>query len=90
MDRYKVTEVEYLTVNINSELPWSPQVNHTAEKVNQSLAFLCRNSSYYLANLKVVVYVSLVCSILEYCSWLIWDPHLNKDRPQLDKTQRRA
>ena len=53
------------------------------------LNFIRRNLCNCSKEIKSRAYLTLVCPILEYAS-PIWDPHLVKDRDQIEKVQRAA
>ena len=85
----EVQDAKYLGVNIANNLSWSPHVSKTAQKANNTLAFIRRNLKKCPLKLKETAYLSLVRSLLEY-SASVWDPYLQRDINELEKVQRRA
>jgi len=58
-------------------------------KTRNTLNFLQRNLKYCPKQVKQTAYFSLVRSVMEY-SGAIWDPHLQKDKDELERINRRA
>ena len=84
-----VTHEKYLGVLISSDLSWTPHIQKVATTANQKLGFLRRNLKDSPKNLKKLACITTVRSSLEYAA-TIWDPHLQKDKTLLEKTQRSA
>ena len=84
-----VTSEKYLGVLISQDMSWSPHISSVSTKANQKLGFLKRNLKGSPTELKKLAYISIVRSSLEYAS-SIWDPHLAKDKTQLEGVQRKA
>ena len=79
----------YLGVHIHEKLSWNTHVAKTAQKANNSLAFLRRNLARCPQEIKAQCYQTLVRPILEYAS-LAWDPHTKTNIDHLETVQRRA
>ena len=79
----EVNQAKYLGVTLTSELNWSVHIDITTHKANSTLRFLRRSLRYCTRSLKELLYMSLVCSKLEYCT-NIWDLHLAKDTDTLE------
>ena len=84
-----ISQTKYLAVTISDDLKWSPHIPSITGKANSTLAFLHRNLKSCPHALKGTTYISMVHSVLEYCA-PIWDPHLQGDKNNLEKFQRRA
>ena len=80
---------KYLKVTIAVNLTWNAQVDATAKKANNSLAFLRRNLASCPRDMKAQSYQALVRPILEYVS-TSWDPYTKSNVQQLEAVQRRA
>ena len=85
----QVDEAKYLGILLSSDLMWSKHIQHLVSKTNSTMGLLWRNLTTSSAKLREQAFISLVCSRLEYCC-AIWDPHLAKDRDNLEAVQRRA
>ena len=68
---------KYLGVTIADDLEWSPHIDNTTKKANQTLGFLKRNIRVHNKDLKSVAYKTLVRPQLEYAS-TVWYPHHDK------------
>ena len=80
---------KYLGVTIADDLSWSPHIDNTTKKANQTLGFLKRNIRVHNKDLKSVAYKTLVRPQLEYAS-TVWYPHQDKDINKVEAVQRRA
>ena len=80
---------KYLGVTIADDLEWSPHIDNTTKKANQTLGFLKRNIRVHNKDLKSVAYKTLVRPQLEYAS-TVWYPHHDKDIKKVEAVQRRA
>ena len=80
---------KYLGVTIADDLTWSPHIDDTTKKANQTLGFLKRNLRVHNKDLKSVAYKTLVRLYLEYAS-TVWCPHHDKDINKVEAVQRRA
>ena len=85
----QVDEAKYLGVLLSSDFMWSKHIQHLVSKANSTMGLLRRNLTTSSAKLREQAFISLVRSRLEYCC-AIWDPHLAKDRDNLEAVQRRA
>ena len=77
----------YLGVVLSEDLSFSPHISNIVKKASRTLGFLQRNLRGCPARLKELSYFFLVRSTLEYAS-SVWDPHLQKDIDNLERTQR--
>lgn len=84
-----VDSEKYLGVLISKDMSWSPHISNVSTKANQKLGFLKRNLKGSPTDLKKLAYIAIVRSSIEYAS-AIWDPHLAKDKTQLEGVQRKA
>ena len=80
---------KYLGVTIADDLSWSPHIDNTTKKTNQTLGFLKRNIRVHNKDLKSVAYKTLVRPQLEYAS-TVWYPDHDKDINKVEAVQRRA
>ena len=80
---------KYLGVSVADDLSWSPHIDNTTKKANQTLGFLKRNIRVHNKDLKLVPYKTLVRPQLEYAS-TVWYPHHYKDINKVEVVQRRA
>ena len=80
---------KYLGVTIADDLSWSPHIDNTTKKANQTLGFLKRNIRVHKKDLKSVADKTLVRPQLEYAS-TVWYPHHDKDIKKVEAVQRRA
>ena len=85
----EVVTAKYLGVTISNNLEWSKHIAIVTKKASNTLSFLRRNLRYCPRKAKETAYLALVRSTIEYSS-VIWDPHLQKDKDQLEKVNRRA
>ena len=80
---------KYLGVTTADDLSWSPHIDNTTKKANQTLGFLKRNKRVHKKDLKSVAYKTLVRPKLEYAS-TVWYPYHDKDINKGEAVQRRA
>ena len=85
----EVNKARYLGVIISNDLQWSAHVSAITKKANSTLGFLRRNLKNASAKIKEIAYFSLVRSVVEY-SATVWDPHLWKDKDELEMDQHMA
>ena len=67
-------------------MSFSPHIQKISAKATRMLNFIRRNLYNYSKEMKSRAYLILVRPILEYAS-PVWDPHLVKDRDQIEKVQ---
>jgi hypothetical protein len=72
-----------LGVFIDGNLTFDTQIAETVKKANRILGLIKRNFQYLTANCLLLLYKTLVRSILEYAQ-LVWNPHLRKHINQLE------
>ena len=89
VDLKSASAAKYLGVTIADDLSWSPHIDNTTKKANQTLGFLKRNIRVHNKDLKSVAYTTLVRPQLEYAS-TVWYPHHDKDINKVEAVQRRA
>lgn len=80
---------KYLGVTFTSDLSWSTHIAEVAKRANQKLGFVKRNLRGCPAKCKILAYISLVRSGMEYAA-LIWDPYLKKDINILERVQNKS
>ena len=80
---------KYLGVTIADDLSWSPHIDNTTKKANQTIGFLKRNIRVHNKDLKSFAYKILVRPQLEYAS-NVWYPHHDKDGTKVEAVQKRA
>ena len=80
---------KYLGVLIDNKLNWKQQCNNVCKKSNKLLAFLRRNIHSCPINIKSHCFKSLVRPVLDYGS-VVWDPHHQVDKENLEKVHKRA
>ena len=85
----QVEEAKYLGVLLSSDLMWSKHTQHLVSKANSMMGLLHRNLTTSSIKPYEQAFIPPVHSRLEYCC-AIWDPHLAKDRGDLDTVQWRA
>ena len=69
---------KYIGVAIADDLSWSPHIDNTTKKANQTLGFLKRNIRVHNKDPKSIAYKTLVRPQLEYAS-TVWYPHYDTD-----------
>ena len=80
---------KYLGITIDDDLSWSPHLDNTTKKANQTLGFLKRNIRVHNKDLKSIAYKTLVRPQLEYAS-IVWYPHYGNDINKFEAVQRRT
>ena len=85
----EVKKAKYLGLTVTDNLSWSTHTTIVASKANAKIGFLWRNLHHCPRKLKEQAYFALVRSIVEY-SAAVWYPHLQKDKQQLERVQRRT
>lgn len=87
VDRVKV--VRDLGVMFDSVLSFRPHYDHICNKANRLLSFILRNAKPFKdPQSLLILYYSLVRSILEYCS-SVWSPIYNTHIDRIESVQRR-
>jgi len=85
-----VTEFNDLGVTMSNCLSFKSHIKNITASANSTLGFIKRSVGYHApANVKKILYITLVRPKLEYCS-LIWSPHTHNLITSLEKVQRRA
>ena len=84
-----IDQHSYLGVTLTSNMSFSPHIQKISPKATRMLNFIRRNLYNCSKEIKSRAYLTLVRPILEYAS-PVWDPHLVKDRDQIEKVQRAA
>ena len=84
-----VNSSKYLGVKINNSLTWSEHVANISAKGKQKVGFLGRNFKECTPKTKATTYTTMVRPALDYAA-TVWDPHLEKDKTQLEQVQRQA
>ena len=82
-----IIQHSYLGVTLTSNMSFSPHIQKISAKATRMLNFIRRNLYNCSKEIKSRAYLTLVRPILEYAS-PVWDPHLVKDRDQIEKVQR--
>ena len=85
----EVTHEKYLGVLISNDLSWTSHIQKVSTTANQKLGFLKRNLKGCPKDLKKLAYITTVRTSLEYAA-IIWDPHQQNHKAQLEMTQRKA
>jgi len=85
----EVKKAKYLGLTITDNLSWSTHTAIVAGKANAKIGFLWRNLRHCPQKLKEQAYFALVRFIVEYIA-AVWDPHLQKDKQQLERVHRHA
>ena len=80
---------KYLGLIIDNKLKWKRQYSYVCKKANKMLAFLRRNFYSCPKSIKETCFNSLVRPVLDY-GCVIWDPHYETDKEDLEKIQKRA
>ena len=89
VEQESASTAKYLGVTIADDLSWTPDIDNTTKKANQTLGFLKRNIRGHNKDLKSVAYKSLVKKQLEYAS-TVWYPHYDKVINKVEAVQRRV
>lgn len=81
--------VKDLGVFIDSKLTFIPHMEHIIKKASGMLGFIIRNGRMFRkSKTKIMLYNSLVRSVLEYCS-VAWRPHYATHSLRLERIQKR-
>lgn len=85
-----VNRVKDLGILLSSDLTFSEHISYICNKASRALGFLKRNCNEFqnIECLKIV-YISLVRSILEYGSIIIWSPYTACDIKKIETIQHR-
>ena len=92
VDGHQVHESEsvvYLGVTLNSTLTWTTHINKTCRAATRSLGMIHRKLYSAPQHVRHKIYTSVVLPKLDYCC-SVWDPHLIKNKQELDKVQKFA
>ena len=74
----------YLGVTLNSSLSWSPHIKNTCRSTIRQLGLIHRKLHSAPQNVRLKLCSSVVLPKLDYCC-AVWDPHLVKDKAELDR-----
>jgi hypothetical protein len=86
----RVDEFVDLGVTITNHLTWSPHISNIVAKARRNLGYIKRILGPKAPlQAKRMLYISLVRSVLQYCSQL-WSPYLRKDTVRIESVQRQA
>lgn len=81
--------VRDLGVIFDKKLTFKPHIESTINKASRMLGFVLRNGKIFRsAKVKILLYNSLVRSVLEYCS-VVWRPHYAVNSLHLERVQKR-
>ena len=80
---------KYLGVDLQNNLSWNQHVSRVTKKANSMLGFLRRNLRKASQDTKAQAYMSMVRSIIDYCSTFC-NPHQRDQKFQVEMVQRRA
>ena len=92
MSNAKIKEVstaKYLGVTINNHLTWSNHIDNICHKALSVKSFLQRNLTSCPPNIKLLCYITMVRSILEYAS-PVWSLYTKQDINRLEKVRQSA
>lgn len=85
----KVDKIKDLGVLFDDKLTFIPHMEQIITKASKMLGFVIRNTrSFKQSSTKIMLYNSLVRSILEYCS-VVWRPHYATHMLRLERVQKR-
>lgn len=85
----EVLLIKDLGVLFNQKMNFKVHINQVVNRAHQNLSFILRNTSYFTnLNVFVILYFSLVRSILEYAS-IIWMPDAYSVINEIEKVQKR-
>lgn len=92
IDQERVQEVETirdLGVHFDKKVTFVPHIENTIKKSSKMLGFLLRNTKgFRKSSTKIMLYNSLVRSVMEYCS-VVWRPHYATHMLRLERVQKR-
>ena len=92
MNNIKIKEgssAKYLSININSHLTWSNRIDHICNKALPVKAFLQYNLTSCPPNIKLLCYITMIKSILEYAS-PVWSPYTKQDINKVERVQHQS
>ncbi|KAI8438347.1 hypothetical protein MSG28_010913 [Choristoneura fumiferana] len=85
----EVDSIRDLGVILDGKLTFIPHIENIIKRASRVLGFVIRNTkSFKSSKSKILVYNSLVRSILEYCS-VVWRPHYATHSLRLERIQKR-
>lgn len=85
----EVDEIKDLGVLFDKKITFVPHVENIVKKASKMLGFVLRNSKGFKhVTTKIMLYNSLVRSVLEYCS-VVWRPHYATHKLLLERVQKR-
>lgn len=85
----KVDGIRDLGVLFDSKLTFIPHIETVIKKASRMLGFVSRNIvGFRCSRTKILLYNSLVRSIVEYCS-TVWRPHYATHKLRLERIQKR-
>ena len=85
----EVPSAKYLGITINSHLTWSNHIDNICNKALSIKAFLQRNLTSCPSNIKLLCYITMIRSILEYAS-PVWSPYTKQDINKVERVQRQS
>lgn len=92
VDSHEISEVENvkdLGVTFDKKMTFVPHLDNVIKRSSKMLGFMLRNSKGFRDNrTKILLYNSLVRSIIEYCS-VVWRPHYANQALRLERCQKR-
>lgn len=81
--------VKDLGITLDSKLTYLPHIDDIVKRASRMLGFVIRNGKVFKnSRTKILLYNSLVRSILEYCS-TVWRPHYSTHILRLERVQKR-
>lgn len=85
----EVDQIRDLGVVFDNSLTFVPHVENVIKKASRMLGFILRNvAGFKQSRTKILLYNSMVRSILEYCS-TVWRPHYSTHILRLERIQKR-
>ena len=85
----ELEEVKYIAITITKDLSWEKHIHNSTRKANSQLGFIGRNVRDRSIKTSEKLYNTLVRPHLEYAA-SVWDPHVDKQKQEIEKVQRRA
>lgn len=80
--------IKDLGVMYDKKVTFEQQMESVIKKASKMLGFILRNTKGFHTKTKIMLYYSLVRSILEYCS-VVWRPHYATHTFRLERVQKR-
>lgn len=80
--------IKDLGVVYDKKVTFEPHMESITKKASKMLGFVVRNSRGFHNKTKIMLYYSLVRSILEYCS-VVWRPHYAVHTLRIERVQKR-